>query len=548
MPREELALYLTLTPEFGGKRFGPFEGLEVRLGTDHERCHIVLADNLGVARDHCKVLRQGPDSLILTPSERTAGVWLWKAQAIRPTQVQSPTAVRPGDAFSLVTQDGPRFVILLAPLPDDVKAARSTTGKRSRRNLTPAKLLMEIWRIFLARLYTFSPVSAGARLWYFITSGAIWQPRILITLFLSGMTFLTMLFGSCRMMSLQNQISGLTAEKTEMESNLKVCGDMGKKVENYNFNDLVYLLTGSPNLKRALDKDGVLKGKVKEQAQLIASSRDRYDWLYKNPSVISAYKAWRERIVENDQTKAAIDPYTRVLLAFAAATPNRIDSKWTNGVDSQSEDACLRGPLPMTYRQALQLGLLAQPDAYVRGDATTFSTTPGARLDLLRGATQKAHQLELADTTESDLYAISQGDRTCVHALGDDDRDDTGKVARMLMDQFGLSASGLPSKDFDNAEVSRVAKFFAADIPGVSFAENVKPAISFTKGTPTAALKDFPGGDWVIDRTAETIARSIVLPCDALLNGNPDEMEKVFGKLPDAVPCLVLFYRLQHED
>ena len=51
----------------------------------------------------------------------------------------------------------------------------------------------------------------------------------------------------------------------------------------------------------------------------------------------------------------------------------------------------------------------------------------------------------------------------------------------------------------------------------------------------------------LMDRTAEVIARSMVLPCDAVLNGNPVEMEKVLGKLPDPVPCLILFYRLSHD-
>ncbi|MFT4978994.1 MAG: hypothetical protein ACI8S6_004904, partial [Myxococcota bacterium] len=44
---EHLVTYLSLTPEFGGTRFGPFEGLGVRLGADANRCHIVLPESLG---------------------------------------------------------------------------------------------------------------------------------------------------------------------------------------------------------------------------------------------------------------------------------------------------------------------------------------------------------------------------------------------------------------------------------------------------------------------------------------------------------------------
>ena len=43
MALSDLAVYLKLTPEFGGTRFGPFEGLEVRLGSNPDRCHIVTA-------------------------------------------------------------------------------------------------------------------------------------------------------------------------------------------------------------------------------------------------------------------------------------------------------------------------------------------------------------------------------------------------------------------------------------------------------------------------------------------------------------------------
>lgn len=547
MPREDLALYLTLAPEFGGTRFGPYEGLEVRLGTDRERCHIVLAEGLGVVRDHCKVLRAGPDSLILTPAERTAAVWLWKAGAIRATQVQTPTAVRPGDAFSLVTPQGPRFVIELAPLPESIKAERATTGKRSLRRLTPAKFMAEVWRLFIARLYTFSPISLGARIWYFIQSGAIWQPRILITLFLSGMTFMTMLMGSCHIMSLRNQITSVTSDNEALRATVATCEDLeGKRTETYDLTDLAYRLSGSPHLKKVLYNDGLLKQKVEERARFIADNRERYEWLYKNPTVVSSFKRWRERIVDNDQAKAAIDPVTRNLLAFAAAVPNRIDRDWSNVVDSSGEGACVRGPMALTYRQAVNLGLAnVQPDAFWQGDATEYSTKPEARMTLLNAATVKARAPALLETASTAAYAISQGERTCVYAEGADDRDDVGEVARMLAKQVGKGAPGLPSPDYDTAEVARIAKLYAADLPGVSFAGS-DPPISFTKSTPSAALKDIAGGDWVIDQVAEVLARSLVLPCDALLNGDAAEMEKVFGTLPDAIPCLVLFYRLDH--
>ena len=88
MPRDDLALYLNLSHEFGGGRFGPFEGLEVRLGSDRERCHVVLPESFGVTKQHCKLIRQGDGGLILAASERTAAgertaaVFVWKGDAV----------------------------------------------------------------------------------------------------------------------------------------------------------------------------------------------------------------------------------------------------------------------------------------------------------------------------------------------------------------------------------------------------------------------------------------------------------------------------------
>ena len=50
--------FLQLSPEFGGTRFGPFEVVEIRLGSDPDQNDITLPETLGVAEQHVKVLRQ----------------------------------------------------------------------------------------------------------------------------------------------------------------------------------------------------------------------------------------------------------------------------------------------------------------------------------------------------------------------------------------------------------------------------------------------------------------------------------------------------------
>ena len=50
MAIEELVLYLRLSPEFGGTRFGHFEQRVVRLGSDPS-CDIAIAQGFGVVPD-----------------------------------------------------------------------------------------------------------------------------------------------------------------------------------------------------------------------------------------------------------------------------------------------------------------------------------------------------------------------------------------------------------------------------------------------------------------------------------------------------------------
>jgi hypothetical protein len=109
----ETVTFLQLAPEFGGTRFGPFLGYEIRVGSDPNRNDITVPESLGVAPEHVKILRQPDNTFILAPVERTATLFYWRAGATRPTQLNAPRAVQDGDGFSLVTPEGPRFYILL---------------------------------------------------------------------------------------------------------------------------------------------------------------------------------------------------------------------------------------------------------------------------------------------------------------------------------------------------------------------------------------------------------------------------------------------------
>ncbi|MDP2312162.1 MAG: hypothetical protein Q8P41_04600 [Pseudomonadota bacterium] len=543
MAQGDLVLYLVLSPEFGGTRFGPFEGLEARLGSNKERCHITLPESLGVAKEHCKVIRQGGASMILAPSERTAAVFLWKGDARRPVQVQAPTAVKPGDSFALVTPEGPRFYIELGDLPAEMKAARSP-AKRGPKNLTAGKFGRAGWDLFLARIYTFSPVSMAMRGLYFVKSGAIWQPRILILGAIMLFGYFSTGVSACTAFKFKSDANAAVSDAEECRENLKYAESVGSDVENFAFDELAITVTGVRSIGLAMKKDTAFVGLVKAQAKKILDNPESYAWLYEESNRPEEFAKWRERVEKSD----AFDPDTKRLLPYLAATRGRVQGQWDKVLDSKETEVCVRGPARLTYRQAKNLGIAqVQLDAYVSGDATSIAQDDVARTQLLSATANAAGEPVLDTNVPSAAEVIRQGERTCVRADGDDDRESLAKVVTALEDTVGKASKFVPDVDSPFVAVSRLAKVFSADIPGAKFVGVSKSPLDFTKQSPTVALGDTAGGDWAVERTAEVIARAIVLPCDAVLNGDKKRMEATFGKLPSPVPCLVLNYRLTHE-
>ena len=539
----DLVLYLVLSPEFGGTRFGPFEGLEARLGSSKERAHITLPESLGVAKEHCKVIRQGGASMILAPSERTAAVFLWKGDARRPVQVQTPTAVKPGDSFALVTPEGPRFFIELGELPPEVKAARAPSN-RNRKNLTAGKFASAGRDLFLARLYTFSPVALFMRSWYFVKSGAIFQPRILILGAISLFGYVSSCGAMGGLFKYRSDFGKAKVEAEQCRESLSYAESIGTNVENFNFDELAGSVTGSRAVGLALKKETALVGDVKAQAKKIMENPEMYAWLSEESARPEEFAKWRERVEKSD----AFDPETKKLLPYLATNRGRVQGKWDKLLDSKEMEVCGRGPVRLTYRQAKNLGVeTVALDAYVAGDATTIAADEVARTQLLSKTAEAAGLPPLDTNVASQADVVRQGEHTCVRADGDDDRESLPKVVSALEEQLGKNARFVPDVDGTFSSVARIAKFFAADLQGAKFVDAKKSPIDFTRGSPAVALQETAGGQWVLDRTAEVIARAIVLPCDAVLNGDKAKMENTFGALPDAVPCLVLNYRLTHE-
>lgn len=541
MAQDDLVLYLTLSPEFGGTRFGPFEGLEARLGADRDRCHITLPEALGVAKEHCKVIRQGGASMILSPSDRTAAVFLWKGDARRPMQVQTPTAVRPGDSFALVTPDGPRFFIELGELPPEAKAKRQAS-KRGPQNLTAGKFASAGKDLFLARLYTLSPVSLAMRGMHMVKSGAIWQPRIIILGAIMLFGYMSAGMGSCAAFKFKRDVSSKQVELDSCNESLSYAKNMGGDVENFQFHQLAASILGMQSLGQALQKDTQLQDKVKAQAKKIAMEPEPYRWLLDKSARAEEFAQWRERMDKAE----ALDPATRKLAAYLAAHPRRVKGNWGKIFDAQQAEVCGRGPIRLTYRQGRNLGLTSVAlDAYVFGDTTSLTSDEGERSKLLVKTAEAAGEAAPEGTLASAVEVITQGEMACIRGEGDDDREANGKLSSMLAGQIGKNARYVPDAEAAFGPVARVAKLFAADVRGQRYgAESASADLS--KGMLSSALGEVQGGDWVMDRTAEVIARALVLPCDGVLEDKA-KAEAVYGTLPNPIMCLVLNYRLTHD-
>lgn len=541
--RNDLAIYLRLAPEFGGTRFGPFEGIEVVLGSEAGRCDITIPDSLGVLPVHVRVLRQPDMSMILAPAERTASVFLWKQGSRKPVQVQTPTAVRSGDAFALVTEQGPRFAIELDELPEAMKAEREAKKSLRRKRLSTGAFKAEAKRQAFTRILVTGPGQMVQRAWTFIKSGAIFQPRYI---FLGIALLGGYVWGgsmSCNARKHKKNWATTTVRLEECKGDVAFAQNMGD-TETSNVPELVARVVDSTQVGRALAEDDVLRSAVLDAARTLLTQLTAYDWLLEGKDPRAAtFAEWREAVYAEER----LDPDFVLVAPYAGVEPNLRKGSWSRTEDSVGQDVCTRGPGRMTYRQAVHLGLLALPDALVTGDVETFHDDKPRREEVLLATVRAAGGLDLPEAFESAVVAFQRNRNGCVHVTGEDDRERRDRVIAAMVRHLGEEVPGLPGVESPHSVSARLARFFAADIPDMDLTrEGATDFSQFPVGTITKGLGS--KGDWVLARTAETLARAFVLPCEATLRPGVDRKlaEKTFGRLPDAIPCLVLDYRLRN--
>jgi len=244
----------------------------------------------------------------------------------------------------------------------------------------------------------------------------------------------------------------------------------------------------------------------------------------------------------------ALDDDTQRLLVWLAGTPGRLNSEFIEVNDSETDTVCGRGNLQMTYRQAVSMGLNAQADALVEKDYETVVKDKGERESRLEDTISAAGGAGLPeDTFKTEFDPIRQGRSACLFIEGADDRSRATSLMGAFSSHLGESPEDLPPWGAPNSSVARLAKYWAADMARVDYRRGAGD-IDFTDSQVGAVLDGFDArGQWVMSRTAETIARAMVVPCLAVLNGEPNDLKNTLGEeLPSPVNCLVLTWRLRN--
>jgi len=178
--------FVSLTRQFGGTRFGPFDGPYVALGSDAQQCHIVLPRELGVVPVHCWITLEPGGTFVVQPGEQ--GAYVYSHSHGTPAVVTSADRLQSGQQFSLVAPDGPRFLVEAAPATatpglgtaQQGRGGRSAPGRRPGRGMpTAGDMLHEVRRQAGVHLMT-GPLAQFSHLFHRARSGALFQPRYII--------------------------------------------------------------------------------------------------------------------------------------------------------------------------------------------------------------------------------------------------------------------------------------------------------------------------------------------------------------------------------
>lgn len=517
--------FLQLSPEFGGTKFGPFPGLEIRLGSDPHNSDIVLPEALGVSPQHVRVIRQNDGSFIVAPTERTATVFLWRAGGRAPKQITTPTAVAAGDGFSLVTQEGPRFYILLEQ-PSKAASQDAVAPTKDDKPGVGEGIFAEMKRIGLAKVFTTRLGSMFQTGWMMVKSGAIFSPRYIVMGMMMIVPMMMAGGAGCAAISFRASAASKQTQITELQSDLDVCQG-GSEGEDPTVASLTQSLLGDKAWMESLEADPDFNQRYQKQLRSVFERKDKFSWVWKRKKseMADLYKR-----LEGD-----LGPSLAVVFAYTAAHAGFVpDREW--GLiqrNSERQRTCGRGPALISYRQASNLGLAAQPDALVPGSIAESDDVDAkaAKLRETLGGDEREFKNEEIQAEGAGL----QGGFQCLYLEGEDERTDPKAIASALAKKLGPSAKGLPSEGDDGWITTRLARFYISDF--LFGADEV----DLSKGIASLALEEV-GPDqkeYVLDSAAETMAKAVAIPCLAILDADTTEH---LGTTPGKMQCAMLWF------
>ncbi len=555
MAKQELVLYLSLTPEFGGTRFGPFEGFEVRLGSAQATNDITLPETLGVAPHHVKVMQQSGLGLILTPVDRTAPVYVWKDGANRPQQIVAPVAVRAGDSFALVTVDGPRFIVDMAPLPPEVVAEREAAKSPWNRKRPGMKdFAGEGKRQIWVSILTTGAGQFAQRVWTFFRTGAFLRPRNLFAMVGVMGGYIVAAGAWMNSMGLTDSLLETEDDLVECEAQLGLVGGGDQSIADFTYDYLAGKITGLTALGRDLKNDPALLSEVEAQASRLLSFSDDYygNWLLAGRpgrGHVQKFIGIRENLAES---AGDLTPEVAALLPYASLTLDTTKNLWATMRGSDGESVCLHGHMKLTWRQALRLGISPNLDFFIQGSPDDYqqSGSSEAREAFRRSA--KAINFDANDILDGGGFKTKietlNAQNHCVTLDSDDTRSRVSTVTNALVRHLGTDASWVAEPGEVGAVTGRLAKFYLADLSYANFKDSNQ--FSTLSGGVSGTLKENgKEGQWVLEQTARTIAKALVLPCEAVLSGDPlvtSTAAEIFGDdLPDALDCIILEWKLR---
>ncbi|MFK7931456.1 MAG: hypothetical protein AB8H79_24975 [Myxococcota bacterium] len=174
-----LPTILTLGPEFGGSRFGPFNGGTIQLGTNAASCQVVLHPSTGALPVHALITDLGQKWQV-QQGQVGAGLYVRKPNG-RVLNVQGAMQIEQGDAVVVGHQNGPSLTISrMVAAPAGSQRPKPGARVPGSQHLSTDAFTKEARRQIESTLVTMPMGREIYRFWSRAKTGVLFRPRNLI--------------------------------------------------------------------------------------------------------------------------------------------------------------------------------------------------------------------------------------------------------------------------------------------------------------------------------------------------------------------------------